>query len=237
SVDRVDAGDARQADRGARPRRALRGPDGVAAGHRGRRLRAARGAGPPAGRDHRRPGAGPVRATGAHARHRGALRRPYGGVERRRPEASPVTAGQPDAAASLCGRPVRTDRALIMAIVNRTPDSFYDRGAAFADGDARAAVRRAVDDGADIIDIGGVKAGPGTEVDQDEEIRRVVPFVAWVRENFPDRLISIDTWRGPVARRARAAGADLINDTWAGADPGLVSVAAETGAGLVCSHT
>jgi len=148
-----------------------------------------------------------------------------------------VTAGQPDAAASLCGRPVRTDRALIMAIVNRTPDSFYDRGAAFADGDARAAVRRAVDDGADIIDIGGVKAGPGTEVDQDEEIRRVVPFVAWVRENFPDRLISIDTWRGPVARRARAAGADLINDTWAGADPGLVSVAAETGAGLVCSHT
>ncbi len=149
-----------------------------------------------------------------------------------------MTAGATtEAPGSLCGRAVRTDRALIMAIVNRTPDSFYDRGAAFEDGAARDAVRRAVDDGADIIDIGGVKAGPGDEVDQDEEIRRVVPFVSWVREHFPDRLISIDTWRGPVARRAREAGADLINDTWAGADPGLVAVAAETGAGLVCSHT
>ncbi|MDN5758198.1 MAG: dihydropteroate synthase [Tomitella sp.] len=124
-----------------------------------------------------------------------------------------------------------------MAIVNRTPDSFYDRGVTFADGPAQDAVARAVGDGADIIDIGGVKAGPGDLVDEAEETRRSVPFVAWVRENFPDQLISIDTWRGPVARRAREAGADLINDTWAGADPELASVAAETGAGLVCSHT
>ncbi len=138
---------------------------------------------------------------------------------------------------TLCGRPVRADRALIMAIVNRTPDSFYDQGAAFEDGDAQAAVARAVDEGADIIDIGGVKAGPGDEVDEAEEIRRVVPFVDWVRRHFPDQLISIDTWRGTVARHAREAGADLINDTWAGADATLAGVAAETGAGLVCSHT
>ncbi|WP_158726740.1 dihydropteroate synthase [Tomitella fengzijianii] len=138
---------------------------------------------------------------------------------------------------TLCGRPVRTDRALIMAIVNRTPDSFYDRGAAFEDGDAQTAVARAVDEGADIIDIGGVKAGPGDEVDEAEEIRRVVPFVDWVRRQFPDQLISIDTWRGTVAGHAREAGADLINDTWAGADTTLAGVAAETGAGLVCSHT
>ncbi|QDQ99148.1 dihydropteroate synthase [Tomitella fengzijianii] len=124
-----------------------------------------------------------------------------------------------------------------MAIVNRTPDSFYDKGAAFADGDAQAAVSRAVDEGADIIDIGGVKAGPGDEVDEAEETLRVVPFVAWVRRHYPEHLISVDTWRGTVARHAREAGADLINDTWAGADPALAGVAADTGAGLVCSHT
>ena len=62
--------------------------------------------------------------------------------------------------ATLCGRPVAGDRALIMAIVNRTPDSFYDRGATFTDEAAMAAVHRVVGDGADVIDIGGVKAGP-----------------------------------------------------------------------------
>ncbi len=124
-----------------------------------------------------------------------------------------------------------------MAIVNRTPDSFYDKGATFSDSAAMAAVDRAVDEGADLVDIGGVKAGPGDLVDTDEEIRRVIPFVAAIRDKFPDLLISIDTWRSDVARLARKEGADLINDTWAGADPELVMVAAETGAGIVCSHT
>ena len=129
------------------------------------------------------------------------------------------------------------DRALVMAIVNRTPDSFYDKGATFSDSAAMAAVDRAVDEGADLVDIGGVKAGPGDLVDTDEEIRRVIPFVAAIRDKFPELLISIDTWRSDVARLARKEGADLINDTWAGADPELVMVAAETGAGIVCSHT
>jgi dihydropteroate synthase len=124
----------------------------------------------------------------------------------------------------------------VMAIVNRTPDSFFDRGATFAEDAALRAVYAAVTDGADIIDIGGVKAGPGTTVDVDEELRRTVPTVAAVRARFPDVVISIDTWRAEVAREAVAAGADLINDTWAGADPELAVVAAETGAGLVCSH-
>lgn len=66
-----------------------------------------------------------------------------------------------DVRETFCGRPVRTDRALIMAIVNRTPDSFYDRGATFTDEAAQAAVHQAVADGADVVDIGGVKAGPG----------------------------------------------------------------------------
>jgi dihydropteroate synthase len=124
----------------------------------------------------------------------------------------------------------------VMAIVNRTPDSFFDKGATFGDDAALRAVERAVVDGADIIDFGGVKAGPGDEVDPAEEIRRTVATVAAVRAGFPDVVISIDTWRAAVATEAIAAGADLINDTWAGADPGLAEVAAATGAGLVCSH-
>ena len=129
------------------------------------------------------------------------------------------------------------DRALVMAIVNRTPDSFYDRGAAFTDTAAMSRVDAAVVEGADIVDIGGVKAGPGAEVDVAEEIRRVVPFVVAVRERYPDIVISVDTWRGEVGRIAVAEGADLLNDTWAGADPTLGEVAAGTGVGIVCSHT
>lgn len=138
---------------------------------------------------------------------------------------------------TLCGRPVATDRALVMAIVNRTPDSFYDRGATFTDTAAMERVHRAVGEGADIVDIGGVKAGPGALVDAQEEARRVVPFVAAVRAAHPDVVISVDTWRAEVARRACAEGADLVNDTWAGADPDLVHTAAAVGAGIVCSHT
>ncbi|ACT25855.1 dihydropteroate synthase 2 folP2 [Mycobacterium tuberculosis KZN 1435] len=138
---------------------------------------------------------------------------------------------------TLCGRPVAGDRALIMAIVNRTPDSFYDKGATFSDAAARDAVHRAVADGADVIDVGGVKAGPGERVDVDTEITRLVPFIEWLRGAYPDQLISVDTWRAQVAKAACAAGADLINDTWGGVDPAMPEVAAEFGAGLVCAHT
>jgi dihydropteroate synthase len=135
------------------------------------------------------------------------------------------------------GRAMRRDRALLMAIVNRTPDSFYDHGATFEPDRALEAVERAVADGADIVDVGGVKAGPGSDVDVPEEVRRVVPFVAEVRARFPDLVISVDTWRHEVGRLACEAGADLLNDTWAGADPELADVAAEFGAGYVCTHT
>src|SRR6516165_6427607 len=138
---------------------------------------------------------------------------------------------------TLCGRPVAADRPLIMAIVNRTPDSFYDKGATFGDDAAREAARRAIDEGADAIDVGGVKAGPGESVDADAEIARLVPFIEWLRGAYPDQLISVDTWRSEVARQACRAGADLINDTWGRIDPAMPGVAAEFGAGLVCSHT
>ena len=137
----------------------------------------------------------------------------------------------------LRGRPLPTDRAAVMAIVNRTPDSFFDAGRTYSDGAAVEAVHRAVAQGADLVDIGGVKAGVGDEVTVAEEIRRVVPFVERVRALYPELVISVDTWRADVAVAACEAGADLINDTWAGADPGLAEVAARFGAGIVCSHT
>ncbi|QTE31576.1 dihydropteroate synthase [Pengzhenrongella sicca] len=129
------------------------------------------------------------------------------------------------------------DRPVVMAIVNRTPDSFY-APARYGSGSAAAdAVARAADDGADLVDIGGIRAGRGPRVDAAQEAARVLPVIELVRERHPDLLISVDTWRADVARAAGRAGADLINDTWAGHDPRLVEVAAELGLGVVCSHT
>ncbi len=129
------------------------------------------------------------------------------------------------------------DEYAVMAIVNRTPDSFYDAGATFADAAAFDRVAQVVAEGAAIVDIGGVRAGEGEEVSVAEELRRTAGFVAEVRSRYPDLVLSVDTWRAPVARELCAAGADLINDTWSGADPGLIEVAAECGVGIVCSHT
>ncbi|WP_053142790.1 dihydropteroate synthase [Streptomyces ambofaciens] len=125
---------------------------------------------------------------------------------------------------------------VIMAIVNRTPDSFYDQGATFHDEPALARVEQAVADGAAIIDIGGVKAGPGDEVSAAEEARRTVGFVAEVRRRFPDVVISVDTWRHEVGEAVCEVGADLLNDAWGGVDPKLAEVAARYGVGLVCTH-
>ena len=128
------------------------------------------------------------------------------------------------------------DETVVMAIINRTPDSFYDKGATFTDDAAVAAVDRAVAEGAGIIDIGGVQAGPGDHVDADEEIRRTASLVAAVRARH-DVVISVDTWRAEVGRAVCAEGADLLNDAWGGHDPELAGVAAEFGVGLVCTHT
>ncbi|WP_433423813.1 dihydropteroate synthase [Microtetraspora malaysiensis] len=124
----------------------------------------------------------------------------------------------------------------IMAVVNRTPDSFFDKGATFGFGAALDAVARAIDGGADIVDIGGVKAGPGDEVDPAEEIRRVADLVAEVRARHSGVIISVDTWRSEVGEVVAQAGADLLNDTWGGVDPALAGVAARHGIGLVCAH-
>jgi dihydropteroate synthase len=129
------------------------------------------------------------------------------------------------------------DATLMMAIVNRTPDSFYDKGATWAEDKAFDRVGRAVEEGAEIVDIGGIKAAPGEEIDAAEERRRVVGFVRRVRAAYPDLVISVDTWRSEVGRAVCAEGADVLNDAWGGADPGLVDVAAEFDAAIICTHT
>lgn len=129
------------------------------------------------------------------------------------------------------------DAMLIMAIVNRTPDSFYDKGATFAEDKAMERVDLVVEQGAEIVDIGGVKAAPGEDVDAAEEIDRVAGLVTRVRTAHPDLVISVDTWRAEVGEEVCRAGADVLNDAWGGADPALVDVAARHDAAVICTHT
>jgi dihydropteroate synthase len=138
----------------------------------------------------------------------------------------------------LNGRRFDSARPAVMGIINRTPDSFY-ASARFEELDgALARLDDLVAAGADLIDIGGVRAGQhGDWVGVDEEITRVLPFLEAARERYPDLLLSLDTWRADVARACAHVRIDLVNDTWQGADPGLVGVAADLGAGYVVSHT
>jgi dihydropteroate synthase len=126
---------------------------------------------------------------------------------------------------------------LMMAIVNRTPDSFYDQGATWAEDKAFERVALVVEQGAELVDIGGIKAAPGVAIDEAEERSRVVDLVARVRAAYPSLVISVDTWRASVGDAVCAAGADVLNDAWGGADPELVDVAAAHGAAVICTHT
>lgn len=131
----------------------------------------------------------------------------------------------------VCGQ-----KTLIMGILNATPDSFSDGGKFQALETAVARGLQMVAEGADMIDIGGESTRPGAKpVQALEEIARTVPIIKKLREKM-DALISIDTRKAEVARAALAAGADIINDISALADPGMAAVAAETGAGLVLMH-
>jgi dihydropteroate synthase len=128
-----------------------------------------------------------------------------------------------------------THHALVMGILNRTPDSFYDKGLTF---DLDALCKRAeqlVADGADLLDVGGVKAGPGPEVTEPEELERVVGAIGILADRF-DVPISVDTWRASVAKESYAAGAVLGNDISGFADPDYLSVAAAAGASVVATH-
>jgi dihydropteroate synthase len=122
-----------------------------------------------------------------------------------------------------------------MGILNRTPDSFYDKGATY---ELDALYRRAAElvaDGADILDLGGVKAGPGPDVTEPEEMERVVPVVGELMARF-DAPVSVDTWRASVARASYAEGAVMGNDISGFADPDYLVAAAECGAAVVATH-
>lgn len=126
-------------------------------------------------------------------------------------------------------------RALVMGILNRTPDSFFDAGRYWAMDESLSRVEEMVGEGADIVDIGGVKAGPGDFVNAAEELDRVIPAVEAVATRF-DVPISIDTWRAEVASAALDTGASLINDISGLMDPEMIPLAARTGAGIVVCH-
>lgn len=128
-----------------------------------------------------------------------------------------------------------TSRALVMGILNRTPDSFFDKGTYWDLDEFLKRADRLVADGADVLDVGGVKAGPGPEVTESEELDRVIPAIALLRERF-DVPLSVDTWRASVARAAYDAGAVVGNDISGFADPDYLPSAAEAGATVVATH-
>ncbi|GAC1317965.1 MAG: dihydropteroate synthase [Acidimicrobiales bacterium] len=126
-------------------------------------------------------------------------------------------------------------RPLVMGILNRTTDSFYDKGAFFEMDRFLTRAAELVEAGADILDVGGVKAGPGPEVGEEEELERVVPAIAALRARF-DVPLSADTWRATVARESFAAGAVIGNDISGFADPDYLPTAAKAYATVVATH-
>ena len=126
-------------------------------------------------------------------------------------------------------------QSLVMGILNRTPDSFYDRGEHWALDAFYRLAERLVAEGADLLDVGGVKAGPGPEVTAAEELDRVVGAIAGLAERF-DVPLSVDTWRAEVAAEAYRAGAVVGNDISGFADPGYLPAAAAAGATVVATH-
>jgi dihydropteroate synthase len=122
-----------------------------------------------------------------------------------------------------------------MGILNRTPDSFYDQGRYYEFDGFLAKAEQLVAEGADFLDVGGVKAGPGPEVSTEEELERVVPAIEALRARF-DLPLSVDTWRASVLREALAAGAVVANDISGFADPDYLRVAATAGASVVATH-
>ena len=126
-------------------------------------------------------------------------------------------------------------RALVMGILNRTPDSFFDKGATWEWDAFWGRAEQIAGEGADILDVGAVKAGPGPEVSEAEEMDRLLPAVEGLVARF-DLPVSVDTWRAGVAAEAFRAGAVLGNDISGFADPGYLGAAAAAGVGVVATH-
>lgn len=127
---------------------------------------------------------------------------------------------------------------VIMGIVNVTPDSFSDGGKNLLPEQALSSAREMVEWGARILDVGGESTRPGSEpITVDEELTRVIPVIALLRKNFPDIIISVDTYKSPVAEKALLSGANWINDISGGAfDPEIFRLSAKYDANIVISH-
>jgi len=122
-----------------------------------------------------------------------------------------------------------------MGILNRTPDSFFDGGQYFDFDSFMKKAEGLVEGGADFLDVGGVKAGPGPEVSTEEELERVVPAIAALRDRF-DLPISVDTWNPQVLRESLAAGASVGNDISGFEHPDYLPTCAEFSAAVVATH-
>lgn len=132
------------------------------------------------------------------------------------------------------GRTLRIDRPLVMAILNATPDSFSDGGGMATPAGSEARIAEAIDGGADILDVGGESTRPGhTPVDAEEELRRVLPVLAAIRQRAPDIAVSIDTRKAVVARVALAAGVDFVNDVSGLGDAAMADVVRDAGCSIV----
>ena len=151
---------------------------------------------------------------------------------------TPLLGGQPRSAPRLELARATFDfatRVAVMGIVNRTPDSFFDRGTTYELDAATRHARHLIAAGADIVDVGGVKGGPGPDVSVEEELDRVVPVIAALRA-ATGTLISVDTYRAAVADEALRSGADIVNDVSGASDPDMLATVARHGAGYVVMH-
>lgn len=151
-----------------------------------------------------------------------------------------VTAGRPDGAPGLVlrGRGIDTSRPLVMAIVNATPDSFSDADGSAGPGARVARALAALDEGADLVDVGGQSGITGVpEIPEAEEIDRVLPVVAGIVAARPEALVSVDTYRPGVTEAVLDAGAALVNDVSCLRHPEVARACASVGAGLVVMHT
>lgn len=135
-------------------------------------------------------------------------------------------------------KPLTLDKPLVMGILNTTSDSFFDGGKYHTIESALRRCELMLNEGADIIDIGGQSTRPGAEIQSvDDELRKTVPFIEAIIKRFPDTLISIDTFRAAVAEQAVAAGAGIINDVSAGEDDAdMLAIVSKTGVPYIAMH-
>jgi dihydropteroate synthase len=136
------------------------------------------------------------------------------------------------------GRQLTMNRTLIMGVVNASPESFSDGGAAISTSACIEQADQLIEDGADIVDVGGQSAVTNQpELEARQELERVLPIVEWLTRNRRDTLVSVDTYKPAVAHAVLAAGAAIVNDVSGLAYPELVPLCARHGAALVVMHT